>query len=277
VTCPDPILLSQVLDGELSSMEAASIQPHLDTCAACQDRLKELRRITNAGRLAMAAAETGPGGTPGRDCLAPDRVAGWAAGQLPADELRSVELHLAGCGFCLDQALGAVRLIGKLDAGPALEVPATLRARVASRWSTAPSEEESLTAVVIRIAHAGLTLVERHLVAPVLGVEEMAAAPSAVRANERMDAVSFRILAPEAKIHATVVTEGDAVGLSLTLLGNGDDALGGQRVFLRRHGRSIYSARTDAAGALEMPRLEPGVYEVACPGIGTSFRLDLRR
>jgi len=163
-----------------------------------------------------------------------------------------------------------------LDAGPALEVPAALRARVASRWSAQPSEE-SLTAVVIRIARAGLTLAERHLVAPILGVEEMAAASSAVRADEHADAVSFRILAPEAKIHATVVTEGNAVGLSLTLLGSDDDALGGQRVFLRRHGRSIYSARTDAAGALEMPRLEPGVYEVACPGIGTSFRLDLRR
>jgi Putative zinc-finger len=277
VTCPDPILLSQLLDGELSSMEAASIQPHLDTCATCQDRLKRLRTVTDAGRLAMAAAEDGPGETPGRDCLAPDRLAGWAAGQLPPEELRSAELHLAACGSCLDQALDAVRLMRTLDAGPALEVPATLRARVASRWSAPPSEEESLTAVVIRIARAGLTLVERHLVAPVLEVEETAPAPSAVRAGERTDAVSFRILAPEAKIHATVVTEGDAVGLSLTLLGNGDDALGGQRVFLRRHGRSIYSARTDAAGALEMPRLEPGVYEVACPGIGTSFRLDLRR
>jgi hypothetical protein len=204
-------------------------------------------------------------------------MAGWAAGQLPPDELRSVELHLAGCGSCLARALDAVRLMRRLDAGPAQDVPATLRARVASRWSAPPSDEESLTAVVIRIARASLTLVERHLVAPVLEVEEMVAAPSTVRADERTDAVSFRILAPEAKIHATVVTEGDAVGLFLTLLGSGDDALGGQRVFLRRHGRSIYSARTDAAGALEMPRLEPGVYEVACPGIGTSFRLDLRR
>jgi hypothetical protein len=276
VTCPDPILLSQLLDGELSSMEAASIQPHLDTCPTCQARLKELRRVTAAGRLAMAVAASGPAETSDRDCVAPDRLAGWAAGQLPADELRSVDLHLARCGFCLDQALGALRLMGTLDAGPALEVPGALRARVASRWSAPPSEE-SLTAVMIRIARTGLTLVERHLVAPVLGIEEIAASPAAVRAEERTDAISFRILAPEAKIHATVVTEGDAVGLSLTLLGSDDDALGGQRVFLRRHGRSIYSARTDAAGALEMPRLEPGVYEVACPGIGTSFRLDLRR
>ena len=277
MTCPDPMLLSQMLDGELSSIEAASIQPHLDACVACQGRLRELRRVTDAGRLAMAAAGSGPTEAPGRDCPAPDRMAGWAAGKLPPDELRSVELHLAGCGSCLARALDVVRLMRRLDAGPAQDVPATLRARVASRWSAPPSDEESLTAVVIRIARAGLTLVERHLVAPILEVEEMVADPSTVRADERTDAVSFRILAPEAKIHATVVTVGDAVGLSLTLRGSGDDALGGQRVFLRRHGRSIYSARTDAAGALEMPRLEPGVYEVAFPGIGTSFRLDLRR
>jgi hypothetical protein len=52
--------------------------------------------------------------------------------------------------------------------------------------------------------------------------------------------------------------------------------LPGQRVSLRQHTRAIFSARTDAAGEVRPPRLEPGVYEVTCPGIRTAFRLDLR-
>jgi hypothetical protein len=67
------------------------------------------------------------------------------------------------------------------------------------------------------------------------------------------------------------------VGLTLTLTSEAGEALAGQRVFVRRQGRSIISARTDDAGELQVQRIETGVYEVSCPGIGTSFRLDLRR
>ncbi len=275
MSCPDLMLLSQLLDGELAATEAASIRPHVDTCDTCQAWLERLERATAAGRAAMAARPRVSTGAPGADCLAPDRLAGWAARALPPDEMRPIDGHLAGCDVCLEEAIGAARLMTKLDAGPALAVPATLQARVASRWP-APPAEESLTTLAIRVARAGLVLLERHVVAPVVGVEEVARAAVARRTGDRTDAISFRILAPEAQIRATVVAEGEAVGLTLTLLGSNDDALGGQRVVLRRHGRSIYSARTDAAGALAMPHLEPGVYEIACPGIGTSFRLDLR-
>jgi hypothetical protein len=47
-------------------------------------------------------------------------------------------------------------------------------------------------------------------------------------------------------------------------------------VHLRRQGRALYSARTDADGTLRLPGIERGVYEVACPGLATAFRLDLR-
>jgi hypothetical protein len=72
------------------------------------------------------------------------------------------------------------------------------------------------------------------------------------------------------------VPAGDAVGLVLALEEASGQRLADQRIFLRHHGRSIFSARTDAEGILRTPRLERGVYEVSCPGIGTSFRLDLR-
>jgi len=275
VTCPDPMLLSEMLDGELPPSEAESVRGHVATCETCQTWLERLERATVAGRAVLKTPPRAPARTPGPECLAPDRLAGWAAHVLPSNEMRVVEAHLAGCDVCREEAIGAARLMTRLDAGARLAVPAALQARVASRWGS-PRTEQSLTSLVIRIARAGMTLVERHVVAPVVGVEEVPVAAVARRAGDRPNALTFRLTAAEAQILATVVTEGETLGLTLTLLGSAEDALGGQRVFLRRYGRSIYSATTDAAGALAMPPLEPGIYEIACPGIGTSFRLDLR-
>ena len=276
--CPDLVVLSQLVDGELPASDAAAIRPHVDGCDSCRALLRRLERATAAART-LLSDEPRTGGAVGAECVAADRLAGWTSRALAADDMQAVERHLAQCDGCLADALAMARVTARLDAGPTLAVPATLRERVASRWAPAPVEE-SLTSLVVRIARAGVALVERHVVAPILDVEALPLAGATVRAGENPDGIAFRIRAPEAEVRGTIVTTDGAVGLTLTLLGTVGDAadgpLGGQRVFLRRHGRTIYSARTDGAGALAMPRVEPGVYEVSCPGIGTSFRLDLR-
>lgn len=273
--CPDLVVLSQLIDGELPASDAAAIRPHVDGCETCKASLRRLERVTAAART-LLSDEPRSGGSVGADCIAPERLAGWTSRALAADEMRAVDGHLAQCDGCLADALAMARVTTLLDAGPRLAVPATLRQRVASRWAPA-AVEESLTSLVVRIARAGVALVDRHVVAPILDVETLPLAGATVRAaGEAADGIAFRIRAAEAEVRGTIVTTEGTVGLTLTLLGTADEALGGQRVFLRRHGRTIYSARTDTAGALEMPRVEPGVYEVSCPGIGTSFRLDLR-
>jgi hypothetical protein len=277
VTCPDLLLLSQLLDAELPpTSDPAAVRLHVETCATCRDQLARLDRATAAARAALAASEPlAPLAAPAPDCLTPDHIAAWAGRAFAGDELRATDTHLERCDTCLEEALAAVRTMATLDADPAVAVPDALRARVSSGWGDVPASR-SLTELVIRVARAGATLLERCVVAPILDVEELVRPAPAVRAGEQTDALSFRIQAPEAQICATIVPEGEAVGLSLSLLGADDLALAGQRVFLRRHGRALYSARTDAAGALRLPRIEPGVYEVSCPGIGASFRLDLR-
>ena len=85
------------------------------------------------------------------------------------------------------------------------------------------------------------------------------------------------VQASAGSIEATVVPDGDSVHLDLLLRDLNDVALGGERIFLRQKGRSLFSARTNEAGEIHLPRIDPGVYEVACTGIDTSFRLDLRR
>jgi len=278
MTCPEPLVLSQLVDGELAPVEASSVGAHLETCAACRDRLSRLEWASSVLRAAMVslsspAAEGTVGGS--GECLAPELVAGWVQRALPSTDLRRVEAHLERCDGCLGEAMGAAHLMARLDVGTSAPVPAALAERVASRLGATPVGE-SLTRLVIRIARAGATLVERHIVAPILDLEVVPVPATAVRAGETGEVVSFHLRAAEAQIRGTIVPQGAGVRLVLLLLGGTDEALSGQRVFLRRHGRSIYSVRTDAAGRLETPRIEPGVYEVACPAIGTSFRLDLR-
>lgn len=276
MTCPDLRSLSQLVDGELATKAAAAAGAHVAACATCRGQLERLDHAA-AGLRAALAAHQPPAAppVPAADCLASERVAAWVGRALDAADARAAESHLGRCDACLGEAFAAVRMLARLDAGPTAAVPPALQARVASRWAATPAGA-SLTAIVIRVARAGVELLERHVVAPILDVEALLVPAPAVRSAGARDAVCFRIRAPEAQIRATIVPEGSSVGLALTLLGAADDPLAGQRVFLRRHGRSLYSARTDADGALRLPRIEPGVYEVSCPGIGTSFRLDLR-
>jgi anti-sigma factor RsiW len=269
-TCPTPVLLSQLADGELGADESAAMRTHVDACDACASVLARFRAATAAVRPPLPDT-AGPAGA---GCLSSTQIAGWTQQVLSGDELRAATEHLDACDACLDEGLAAARMIARLDTGPMLAVPATLKARVASRW--AEPAAQSLTAVVVGIARAGVRLLERHVIAPITAIDELPAL-AAVRGDETAEAVRFRICSPGAEIHAAVVPAGDVVGLTLTLVNEAGEVLAGQRVFVRRQGRSVFSARTDDAGTLRVQRIEAGVYEVSCPGIGTSFRLDLRR
>jgi anti-sigma factor RsiW len=275
MSCPDPAVLSQLVDQELPAAEAADVRAHVARCSACRDRLGRLDGASAAGRILAGRVSRPSPGPSGDGCLGPEDLAAWAERTLPDVAFEAVETHLRACDACLAGALDAAQTMTRLEATPALPVPETLKARVASRWSTAEAEVEP-GGVVLRLARAGLALVERHVVAPLLEVEVWALPAPAVRAEADATALGFRIRAPRAEIRATVVPEGGGVTVRLALLDDAERALGGQRVSLRRHGRAMYAARTDADGTVELPRLDPGVYEVSCPEIDTAFRLDLR-
>jgi hypothetical protein len=130
--------------------------------------------------------------------------------------------------------------------------------------------------LVIQIARKGIELVEHHLVEPLFDIQQTLVPLPAYRTEEALSALDLKIQAGQAEIRATTFPEGDGVSLELTLLGNTQEALIGQRVFLRQGGRSIFSARTDNEGSLRTPHLQPGTYEVTCSGIATSFQIELR-
>jgi hypothetical protein len=276
-TCPELLVLSQLVDGELARDAAGQARAHVDGCPACAARIERLgRALAAVGAVdpdpnrALEAPRSAAG------CLSPSELATWLDRSATEGERGSPARHLEACDVCLREAVAASRVLARLDRGSTLEVPAPLKARVASRWP-APVAEPALSEIVVRVTRAGARLLEQHLIAPLRDLVELPtpAAP-ALRGRETSAPLSFQLLASEARIRAKVLPAGDGVGLELILEREGGEVLPDQRVFLRRHGRSIYSARTDERGELRMPDLERGVYEVSCPGIGTAFRLDLR-
>lgn len=273
------LLLSQHADGELSPSEAGPVAEHVAACPECRTRLARVTRLTRAAGSAAAAPD---GVIPDDEdraaaCPSTSVLAGWGDASLPAAERTTLERHLESCDACLADVLAAWRLLARLDATAALPVPDVLRERVASRWTGPAVEPSALTRLVIRVGRAGAELLESHLVAPLRDLVEAATPLPAVRSGGApTETRSFTLHGPDASIVASIVGDGNGVGLTLRLEGGDGEPLADQRVFLRRHGRSLYSARTGIDGILRMPGIEHGVYEVDCPGIATAFQLDLR-
>jgi anti-sigma factor RsiW len=275
VSHPHLLVLSQLADHELAAPEAAVIEAHVAGCPSCGTRLGRIARAL-AGAVS-AARGVAPGLAPRTPaCPSPSAVAGWQDPLLPAAERTVLARHLESCDACLDEALAANRLLARLDATPPLPVPAALRARVAGAWPE-PAADAALSRLVVRVTRRGVELLESHLLAPLRDLAQVPLALPAMRGSATAaGALSFTLRAPAATITATIEPADESVGLVLRIDDLAGAGLAGERVFLRRHGRSIFSARTGDDGALRLPGVERGVYEVACPGIGTAFRLDLR-
>lgn len=269
MTHPDLMTLSQLLDGELHPAEP--VEAHLASCPACAARVARVREAESAVRSAAGAAPPPAAASP--PCPTPSRLVAWLDPAAPAGERQALAGHLESCDACLGDALAAARLMGRLDAAPARPVPGPLLARVASRWPAAPP---SLTTVVVSIARRTARLLDRHLVAPVERLIELAAPAAALRAGAEVAALQFELRADRARIRTTVVPAGDAVDVTIVMAGEAGEPLPAHRVSLRRHGRALFSARTDTDGRIVLPALERGVYEVSCPAVATAFRLDLR-
>jgi hypothetical protein len=276
LSCPDLLLLSQLADGALKDDEARSLAAHAAACEPCNRWLERTRHMREALSEAAAPGRWLHGALRTDACPSTSAVAGLHDPEVPSAEREAVANHLEACDACLAEALGATRLMARLDATPPLPVPAALRARVAQSWPAPAATKTRLSELVVRVTQAGAKLIESHLLAPLRELVEMPMPVPAMRRAATAEALCFRLTAPAATITATVVPAGEAVALTLLIEDYTGGPLAGQRVFLRHHGRSIYSARTDATGSIGLPNLERGVYEVSCPGIGTSFRLDLR-
>ncbi len=277
--CPDESLFSQFLDRELEAAEEKQIAHHLATCPECRARMGRIGRAEGIARTQFPVLRSRfflP--TSSSHCPSPEKVIAYMQGLLATEDDLQIEQHLQACDVCLYEAKEASRVLFFLSSTQETLVPAALRAQVAMSWENSPAKDypQSLPRLVIQLAERGLRLIESYLVPPLLEVQEVLAPLSAYRSGDSSSALSLRLNAGESEIVVLAIPEEDGVAVTLTLLGPERKALAHRRIFLRQQGRAIFSAQTDHQGMLQVPRLEPGSYEVACDEIHTTFQLELR-
>ena len=225
--------------------------------------------------------------------LSPETISAYVHHLLPAEEQQQVEGHLHHCNTCLAETQQAFRYTTLLATPERRLVPDSLKKQVAAMWqiSHAPQTAEasfpqavscsasgliSCSRLVIQIVQTGLQLIAKELVAPLRDVQSSLTPLPAYRTDQTAAPLSLHIDTGHTAIKAVVSKEGEGVALRLTLLNPEQEGLSMQRIFLRQQGRSLFSAKTDREGTLRMPHLDPGTYEVACPGIPAAFQLELR-
>lgn len=279
--CPDPILLSQLLDHELGAEEERTIRRHTESCSACQKYTAKLIRGKEMVHKAfpripqLLVLDAFPQG-----CVLPEHIAAYVQRVLPTTEQETVERHLQVCNRCLGEVIEAFRVASLVKTLKSVPVPEVVQVQVASQWERAATlkakQTVSLSRLVVQIAQKGVRMLEQHLIEPLLEVQATLMPAPVSRAGEASEPLDLHIKTDQAEIHTLIIQEGTGVTLNLTFCDSSQEMLTGQRVFLRQHGRSIFSARTDKNGVLRTPHLEPGVYEVSCPGMNTTFQLELR-
>lgn len=280
--CPEELLLSQFLDRELEAAEEKQIAHHLATCSECRARVERIGRAEGIARAQLPVLRR-RSSLPASSCPSLEKVVAYMQGLLATEDELQIEQHLHACDACLQEAKEASRVLVFLSSPQETPVPAPLRAQMARLWETTPAKDyfESLPRLVIQLAERGLRLIESYLVPPLLEVQEVLVPPAglrgaAYRSGDSSSALSLRLNAGEAEIAVLAIPEEDGVAVTLTLLGPERKALANRRIFLRQQGRAIFSAQTNQQGMLQVPRLEPGSYEVACDEIHTTFLLELR-
>lgn len=278
--CPAPLRLSQYLDQEVERSTAHEISQHLKTCSSCQSKLRQLERV-DGGMKAMrskAPVMAIPNHAPSPACLAPEIVAAYIDRALSREESLHAEQHLQTCDWCVEEVAEATRMVAALATPTRFSVPAALKQQVTAGWEPSRLEKTKtvLSRLVIQVAKKGMALIEQHLAPPFITLEEVLSPAGAYRTAEATTTLDLNIKTEHTEIHVTSVQEGEGMSLQLQFLDLTQEALAGQRVFLRQQGRPIFSAKTDYQGVLRTPHLDPGLYEIDCPATQAAFALEVR-
>lgn len=277
-TCLDITILSRVLDHEASLPEERAVTQHLATCHQCSVRMGHLQQATEKGRTILAHSHASSSLAPSTTvCLSPESIAAYVQRVLPADDTEVAERHLQTCNVCFHEVQIAFRAASFLSAPAKKAVPAALKAQVAALWQPTKAEERqaSLSRVVIQLAEKGLQLLEQHLVAPFFNLQEVLASVPTYRSESAPTRLDLTLAAEQLSVSLTVIPDGNGVAVTLTLFDSQQQRLAGQRVFLNQHGKAMLSKKTDHQGILRVPHLDPGLYEIACPGKAAAFEVEL--
>lgn len=272
--CPDFSLLSQFLDYELEEDEVRQLSQHLKTCPECRNQAAQLQQLEGAARTKFVnSPDRRAVPLPSPECLSPMQIVVYVHSALPTIEQQRCEKHMQTCDGCLREVVDTVSIMATLASTKDDPLPAALDAQVATQWQESP--RVTISRLVVQFAQQSAQLLETHLVAPLFNVREIRAPQLTFRSEGSATALTLEIGAEQVTLRVTIVQEENNLALRLLLLGPEQQPLVGRRLFLRRQGKSIFSAKTDKTGRVQISRVEPRQYEVECPEMGLIFQLEL--
>lgn len=276
--CPDLVVLSSFLDGELAGGENENVKVHLGNCPGCAGRLKDLEM---AGRSIINHLERATGlsdRSPSADCPSGDVLSSYLHDLLPADEKHATEVHLDHCDACLSDLASMARTDAQLRRTPAEPVPRSLREKVEAIWSKAEKATEPILKVVCRLAQDGIEFLRDSLLPQGVTYQLGYAASGAYRGVAEPSlpsSILFKGNVAGIQLGLSVEWEGaDRAGLKVKIEDEEFHPLSAQRIHLRREQILVYSERTDANGNVTIPNLEPGTYEIGISALGKECTID---
>ena len=276
--CPDLVVLSSFIDGELPGDEREGIKLHVESCPACAKRLKDfemasqsminhLERATNLSDLSGSV-----------DCPSGETLSAYLHDLLSNEEKRAAEVHLDRCDACLSDLASMARTDAQLRRTPAEPVPRYLRERVETVWNKSGQATDQILKVVCRLAQEGIEFLRDSLIPQGVTYQLGYAASGAYRGvaeSSLPSSILFKGNVAGIQLGLSVEWEGaDRAGLKVKIEDEDFHPLSAQRIHLRREQILVYSERTDANGNVTIPNLEPGTYEIGISASGKECTID---
>jgi anti-sigma factor RsiW len=278
-TCPETVVLSSYLDGELDQEQNDGIKLHLQNCPLCSAHIERLQATETLLIKHMGEPLNPISVTMKDNCLSPDMLTAYLHDLLRLEEKKYAEAHLDGCNACVVELSALTKSKMELERTPNSPVPAALRSRIEALWAKDQKNEEPIFRLAVRLVKDGLEVLRDSLVPSSVVIQEMFSPVGAYRSGEKSSSPSGVLLKRSLPgIEVTVILEwrsNTQAQLRTKVEDDRHQAVVGKRVFLRRNETLVFSDKTSADGVVVVPDLEIGSYELGIVSAEKDFHVAI--
>jgi len=277
--CPEIVVLSSYLDGELDQEQNSGIKLHLQNCPLCSAHIERLQATETLVIKHMGEPLNPTSVTMKDNCLSPDVLTAYLHDLLRLEEKKSAEAHLDGCDACVAELSALTKSEMVLERRPNSPVPAALRNRIETLWAKDQKNEEPIFRVVVRLLKDGLEVLRETLVPSSVAIQEMFSPVGAYRSAEKSSSPSGLLMKKSLPgIELTVILEwrsNSQAQLRTKIEDDRHQAVAGKRVSLRRNDTLVFSDKTSTDGVVVVPDLEIGSYELGIASTEKDFHVAI--
>lgn len=278
-TCPETVVLSSYLDGELDQEQNYGVKLHLQNCPLCSAHIERLQETETLLINHMGEPLNPTAVTMKDNCLSPEILTAYLHDLLRLEEKQNAEAHLDGCNACVAELSALTKSKMELERTPNSAVPAALRSRIEALWAKDQKSEEPIFHLAVRLLKDGLEVLRDSLVPSSVAIQELFSPVGAYRSAEKSSSPSGVLLKKSLPgIELTVILEwrsNTQAQLRTKVEDDRHQAVAGKRVFLRRSETLVFSDKTSADGVVIVPDLEIGSYDLGIVSTEKDFHVAI--